>query len=111
MKCLCSTELYGTKYHMADAKLLFHRKEDYDDGHIAELTIWLLPESTSERPHGLKYSLFYGREGERIIGYDNERGKGDHRHYGAVEEKYEFRSVRQLIVDFTSDVAKVRRSR
>ena len=30
--------------------------------------------------HGLKYSLFYGAEKARLIGYDNEAGKGDHRH-------------------------------
>lgn len=54
---------------MADAKLIFHDKEDYDDGCVAEQKIWLLPAITAERPHGLKYSLFYGREGERIIGY------------------------------------------
>ncbi len=96
---------------MAEATLIFHRKEDYDDGYLAGLKIWRLPETTDERPHGLKYSLFYGREGVRIIGYDNERGKGDHRHYGAVEEKYVFQSMRQLINDFMSDVAKVRNSK
>ena len=96
---------------MVSATLLFHEKEEYDDGHISELKIWLLPGATSERPHGLKYSLFYGREGARIVGYDNERGKGDHRHYGAVEEKYEYQSMRQLISDFMGDVARVRRSK
>lgn len=95
---------------MAKANLLFHRKVTYDDGHIAELTIWHLPVAISERPHGLKYSLFYGREGARLIGYDNERGKGDHRHYGSLEEKYVFRSTTQLIRDFMEDVAKLRSS-
>jgi hypothetical protein len=31
--------------------------------------------ASDDRPHGLKYSLFYGRPGERIIAYDNETGK------------------------------------
>jgi Family of unknown function (DUF6516) len=62
-----------------------------------------------ERLHGLKYSLFYGRQGERIVGYDNESGKGDHRHYRETEEKYEFQSVKQLIGAFMSDVANVRK--
>jgi len=38
------------------------------------------------------------------VGYDNERGKGDHRHFQAVETAYEFRDVEQLMADFWSDV-------
>jgi hypothetical protein len=44
---------------MADARLIFYHKEDYDDGCTAEQKIWVLPEITAERLHGLKYSLFY----------------------------------------------------
>ena len=96
---------------MANARLLVHHKEDYNDGHIAEFTVWLLPETSAERPHGLKYSFFYGREGVRLIGYDNERGKGDHRHYLDVEEGIAFQSIEQLIDDFLRDVAEIRRSK
>jgi Family of unknown function (DUF6516) len=88
------------------ATLIRHRKLDLDDGTIIEIKIWRLPFSTIERPHGLKYSLFYGRNGERIIGYDNEAGKGDHRHYRTKEEKYQFKTLEQLILDFESDVKK-----
>jgi hypothetical protein len=52
--------------------------------------------------------LFYGQPGARIVGYDNERGKGDHRHLDGREEFYEFRSIETLIQDFLSDVAKRR---
>ena len=38
------------------------------------------------------------------MGYDNERGKGDHRHSEGAETSYEFTSVEQLMVDFWSDV-------
>jgi hypothetical protein len=58
--------------------------------------------------HRYKYSLFYGRPGERIILYDNERGKGDHRHYGDREEAYVFRSVETLTADFLADVRRAR---
>ncbi len=40
--------------------------------------------------HGLKYSLFYGRPGLREVGNDNERGKGDHRHFQGTETPYTF---------------------
>ncbi|WP_454848739.1 toxin-antitoxin system TumE family protein [Rhizobium binxianense] len=65
---------------------------------------WRLPAASSERPHGLKYSLFYGRPAERIVCYDNEAGKGDHRHYGDREEPYAFTTVDKLISDFEADV-------
>ncbi len=61
---------------------------------------------TSERPHGLKYSLYYGRDGVRIVGYDNERGKGDHKHLGEVETRYKFVTVEKLVADFLTDVQK-----
>jgi hypothetical protein len=48
--------------------------------------------------------LFYGRAGERIIGYDNEAGKGDHRHYRGRQEAYRFISFARLIADFWGDV-------
>ena len=41
------------------------------------MVISRLPEADSERVHGLKYSLFYGRSGKCLVRYDNERGKGD----------------------------------
>jgi Family of unknown function (DUF6516) len=67
-----------------------------------------VPSPVPPSTHDLKYSLFYGRPGVREIGYDNERGKGDHRHFQGVEISYRFRSVEQLMADFWSDVRKLR---
>lgn len=78
------------------------------DGAIVEGVIWQLPERSPERPHGLKYRLYYGRDGVRLVGYDNERGKGDHRHVGGREESYRFTSVDALWNDFMADVARER---
>jgi hypothetical protein len=52
--------------------------------------------------------LFYGRPGVREVGYDNERGKGDHRHSQDAETAYAFSTVEQLIEDFWSDVQDLR---
>jgi Family of unknown function (DUF6516) len=90
------------------AKPLVFLKRLNADGTIIDIKIWQLPYATKERPHGLKYSLFYGRAGDRIVGYDNETGKGDHRHYGAVEVPYAFENMERLIQDFFADVAKER---
>jgi hypothetical protein len=93
---------------MASAELLFHSKRVYDDGAIVELKIWLLSEAVPGSAHQLKYSLYYGQAGERLVGYDNERGKGDHRHYADREEAYVFTSVERLVADFEADVATLR---
>jgi len=86
------------------AELLFHQRIDYDDGAIVEMVLWRVPRPVMPSAHGLKYSLFYGRSGVREVGYDNERGKGDHRHFLDVETAYAFSTVEQLVADFWSDV-------
>jgi hypothetical protein len=58
--------------------------------------------------HRFKYSLFYGYPGYRAVAYDNERGKGDHRHRDAAEEPYTFESLDKLLADFEVDVEAIR---
>jgi hypothetical protein len=93
---------------VAKAERLFHQRIDYDDGATVELVLWRVPEPVPPSIHGLKYSLFYGRLGVREVGYDNERGKGDHRHFRGVEQPYTFISVEQLVADFWKDVRSLR---
>ena len=90
--------------HHMKAQRIFYDKALLPAGAIVEMVIWQLPAPSPERPHGLKYSLFYGRDGRRIVGYDNERGKGDHKHIGTMESPYHFTSVEQLVTDFLADV-------
>ena len=90
------------------AELLFHQRIDYDDGGIVEMILWRVPSPVPPPTHGLKYSLFYGRAGVREVGYDNERGKGDHRHFQGVESTYAFSTVEQMVADFWADVRGLR---
>jgi Family of unknown function (DUF6516) len=90
---------------MSKAKLILHRKRVFDDGSISEIRLWQVPSSVRGSAHQFKYSQFYGTAGERWIGYDNEPGKGDHRHYGVREEGYSFTTPEQLMTDFLADVA------
>jgi hypothetical protein len=90
------------------ARQLFHQRIDFDYGSIVEMVIWRTPSPVPPSEHNLKYSLFYGRPGVREVGYDNGRGKGDHRHFHAAETPYAFSTVEQLIEDFWSDVRKLR---
>ena len=95
---------------MPTARLFYREKHVFPDGSIAEMVIWQLPEKTPERPHGIKYRLYYGSaDGRCVVRYDNELGKGNHRHYGNREEAYRFVNVERLISDFLADVSKARR--
>jgi hypothetical protein len=98
-----SEPFYGESRPLVSRQVHFRRRRDHGDGDLE------LPEPDPERAHGLKYSLFYGTRTERLVGYDNERGKGDHRHYRDLEEPYLFESPEKLISDFLSDVARIRR--
>jgi hypothetical protein len=86
----------------------YYDRGEFPDGAIVEMTIWRVPEPVSGCTHAFKYSLFYGFPGKRLVGYDNERGKGDHRHIERREVRYAFSSVEQLVVDFLSDVRQMR---
>lgn len=87
---------------------MFHRKNVEPDGDIVEMTIWKVPRS-KDKPHSLKYSLVYIHEGERLVGYDNAEGRGDHRHYKQKEQRYQFKGVDALIADFFKDVEQAKR--
>lgn len=94
---------------MPKATLILHRKRVFDDGAISEMKLWLVSDPVRGSHHPFKYSLFYGLRGERVIGYDNEPGKGDHRHYREHEEAYAFTSPERLLADFLADVRAARR--
>jgi hypothetical protein len=90
---------------MAARQILRDRKA-FANGLIVERVVWQLPGPTPEFPHGLKYRLYCGHSGRCLVRYDNERGKGDHKHIGAVEAPYRFVSLTQLLADFATDVAR-----
>jgi hypothetical protein len=86
------------------AELLQRQKSILSDGAILELVIWRVPQPVDGCVHDYKYSLYYGKNGVRIVGYDNERLKGDHRHLDGVETPYAFSTVENLVRDFLADV-------
>jgi hypothetical protein len=86
------------------ATLIFRLKYELEDGAIVEMVIWRVPERVSGSLHSFKYRLHFGRGRERTVGYDNERGKGDHRHIRGREMPYRLESPEKLIADFLADV-------
>ena len=88
------------------AKLLLHGRQVYGRGFV-EYVIWKLPKPDEERPHGLEYRLAYVADGRRVVGYDNERRKGDHKHIKGHEYPYQFVNEDKLIDDFLVDIKEV----
>jgi Family of unknown function (DUF6516) len=95
---------------MPTAELIFADKQVLEDGSIVEMRIWRVPSPVPPATHMFKYSLFYGRPGETVVLFDNERGKGDHRHIADVENVYYFESPEQLIEDFKAAVREARKA-
>ena len=73
---------------------------------FAEILVWRVPEPIPPSEHPFKYRLAYVVKGECVLRYDNERGKGDHRHLGAVESPYAFTTPGRLVSDFNADIAR-----
>lgn len=92
------------------ATLVTEFKDVAADGSIIEMVVWRLPAPLPPSDHGFKYRLVYIVGGVRVIGFDNERGKGDHCHLDGREATYRFSTVEQLIEDFIREVEKRRTS-
>ena len=88
------------------ASLLHRIKEAYGHG-VIEGVIWEVSEPVLPSEHRIKYRLVFEVEGERVVGYDNERGKGDHRHLRGTQMPYVFRGMPALLRDFLWDVKEV----
>lgn len=79
-------------------------KTVFPDGSIVEMVVWKVPVPVAGSGHFYKYRLYFGRDGRRIVGFDNERGKGDHCHVADEERPYRFTTPQALIEDFLAEV-------
>ena len=86
------------------AQLITSIKNINPDGSILEVVIWKVPKPVPPTEHGYKYRAVYVVDGVRIVGFDNERGKGDHCHIDGKELPYAFTGVDQLLEDFIATV-------
>lgn len=73
---------------------------------FAEIVVWRVHEPVSPSSHTFKYRLAYVVDGECVLRYDNERGKGDHKHVDGREMPYVFTTPDQLMSDFEVDVTR-----
>ncbi len=82
------------------------RKRRVTHADFIEAVVWELAQPMSGSLHSFKYRLAYVVCGKCVLRYENESGKGDHRHAGKKEKPYDFVSVDQLLDDFLADVAR-----
>ncbi|MER0239122.1 DUF6516 family protein [Fulvimarina sp. MAC8] len=93
----------------AKAKLLLRERRVLTEELFVELVVWRVPRSLHGSDHDLKYRLALVFRGVCVLRYDNEAGKGDHRHTMSGEQPYRFVDAERLIEDFWMEVAEWRR--
>lgn len=90
------------------AELITHFKDVTAEGGVIELVVWRVPNPVPPTPHGFKYRAAYVVGGLRVVGFDNERGKGDQCHVAGREMAYAFTTIDRLVEDFIAAVAAAR---
>ena len=89
------------------AELLLDERHVLSEAAFAELVVWRVPAPVRSSRHEFRYRLALVVEGECVLRYDNEAGKGDHRHVGEKEYEYRFKNAEQLLADFWADIEEV----
>ncbi len=93
--------------HMG-AELLLDERRILSESEFVEMVVWQLPEEQAGVSHRYKYRLALVVDGECVLRYDNESGKGDHKHTGDKQTAYRFTTPEALLKDFWNDVDKWR---
>jgi len=86
------------------ADLLLRERHQLTANAFAELRVWRTPAPVRGSDHRFKYALVLIVAGVCVLRYDNEAGKGDHRHVGGAETAYAFTTPERLLLDFWNDV-------
>jgi hypothetical protein len=87
-----------------NAELMLNERHIVSEDAFVEMVVWRLPSAIAGSHHGFKYRLALAVKGRCILRYDNEHGKGDHKHMGQREIPYVFTTPQALLDDFWNDV-------
>ncbi len=91
-------------------RLLLRERRVLNESSFAEIVIWELPRRLRGSPHRFKYRLAFIVDEVCVLRFDNEVGKGDHKHIGDEQVAYAFVSLLQLLTDFWDEVDRWRPS-
>lgn len=89
---------------MASATSVLDFRLSLTESSFVEIVIWEVPDPVQASAHAFKYRLALVSDGVCRLRYDNEAGKGDHKHIGAAEIPYKFRGIDKLQADFWKEV-------
>jgi len=87
-----------------NAELMIDERHVLDESAFVEIVVWRLPKPVRGSAHRFKYRLALVESGRCVLRYDNEAGKGDHRHTERSEITYVFTAPEALLADFWADV-------
>lgn len=87
-----------------NAKLMLNERHTLSEISFIEMVVWQLPSSLPGSSHPFKYRLALVVSGICVLRYDNEAGKGDHKHIGGSQIPYDFTSPQRLLEEFWLDV-------
>ena len=87
-----------------NAKLMLNERHIISEDSFAEMVVWSLTSPLFGSGHSYKYRLALVVNGRCVLRYDNETGKGDHKHIGDEELPYLFTTPKALLDDFWNDV-------
>ena len=90
--------------NMVSARSILDERLALTETAFVELVVWEVPSPIRASEHLFKYRLALVSGGQCVVRYDNEAGKGDHKHIGAAEVPYRFQGLKQLQDDFWKDV-------
>lgn len=85
---------------MVDAVLEFKEYQRFGLTARAELVAWRVPLPVRGSQHNYKYRFALIVNDVCVMRYDNEAGKGDHRHVGSRQFPYDFRGLERARDDF-----------
>lgn len=82
------------------AVLLLKERRVLGEDRFADIVIWRVPKPVPGSAHGFKYRLALIVDDVCVLRFDNEAGKGDHKHVDERQVPYDFTTLDRLVTDF-----------
>jgi hypothetical protein len=92
------------KFTNMKAQIILNQRQAISENAFVEMVVWRVSSPISGSIHSFKYRLALVVNGCCVLRYDNETGKGDHKHMGGHEIPYAFTTPQALLNDFWNDV-------
>ncbi|MBH2617476.1 toxin-antitoxin system TumE family protein [Serratia ureilytica] len=86
------------------SQLIYQDRIPLTPAAFAQLVIWRVVPPVRASGHCYKYRFAYVKDGICRLRYDNEAGKGDHKHIDGKEEPLNFTTIDALLDSFWREV-------